>query len=105
VSARIRAGSKFKKFLCLVSIDVTYLLIPQVEGHPFSWTLLPSSSPQKELLLMKVLLIYPEDRGSNFLRNIGTYLTKPRGCEAVIGVGRGTNRGYRGHGESKAVKL
>jgi hypothetical protein len=33
VSARIRAGSRFKRFLCFVLIDVRWFRVPQVEDH------------------------------------------------------------------------
>jgi hypothetical protein len=33
ISARIRAGSRFERFLCFVLIDVRYFDVSQVEGH------------------------------------------------------------------------
>jgi hypothetical protein len=33
LSARIRAGSRFKQFLCFVLINVRYFSVPQVEAH------------------------------------------------------------------------
>jgi hypothetical protein len=33
LSVRIRVGSKLKRFLCFVLIDVRSFRVPQVEGH------------------------------------------------------------------------
>jgi hypothetical protein len=45
VSARIRAGSRFKRFLCFVLIDVRCLRLPQVADHwSKAWTVLSRSN-------------------------------------------------------------
>jgi hypothetical protein len=62
VSARIRAGSRSKRFLCFVLVDVRCLRIPHVEDH---CSVEPSSpfilSQQKTISLaqfLKVLIRY-----------------------------------------------
>jgi hypothetical protein len=78
VRARIRAGSRFKRFLCFVVIDIRYLGVPQGEYHWCGdWEVLRRRTPRGALTGKQTAVPQPSSPKSVSIQTKLTRLLHP----------------------------